>query len=99
MLPTNFPPCAAVHQQTQRRIAACCLEAMVHDLWALLRVAQGGEPDPTAVILDGRTLRSTPELRERIEAVSLSGLTDEEVDELTEIAEILVAAEPPEHPR
>ena len=61
MLPTNFPPWAAVHQQTQRWIAAGCFEAMVHDLRALLRVAEGREPDPTAVILDGRTLRSTPE--------------------------------------
>jgi len=61
MLPTNFPPWAAVHQQTQRWIAAGCFEDMVHDLRALLRTAQGREPDPTAVILDGRTLRSTPE--------------------------------------
>ena len=34
---------------------------MVHDLRALLRTAEGRDPDPTAVILDGRTLRSTPE--------------------------------------
>jgi len=61
MLPNDLPPWAAVHQQTQRWIAAGCFEAMVHDLRALLRVAQGRDPDPTAVILDGRTLRSTPE--------------------------------------
>jgi hypothetical protein len=60
MLPTNFPPWAAVHQQTQRWIDARCFEAMVHDLLALLRVAEGRDPDPTAVVLDGRTLRSTP---------------------------------------
>jgi len=65
MLPTNFPPWAAVHQQTQRWITAGCFEAMVHDLRALLRVAQGRAADPTAVILDGRTLRSTPESRHR----------------------------------
>jgi transposase len=34
---------------------------MVHDLRALLREAAGRDPDPTAVILDARTLRSTPE--------------------------------------
>ena len=34
---------------------------MVHDLRALLRTAQGREPEPTAVILEGRTMRSTPE--------------------------------------
>ncbi len=61
MLPNDLPPWAAVHQQTQRWIAAGCFEAMVHDLRALLRTAQGRDPDPTAVILDGRTLRSTPE--------------------------------------
>jgi len=38
---------------------------MVHDLRALLRTAQGREPAPTAVILDGRTLRSTPECGHR----------------------------------
>jgi transposase len=61
MLPTNFPPWAAVYQQTQRWIAAGCFEAVVHDLRALLRWADGRADDPTAVILDGRTVRSTPE--------------------------------------
>ncbi len=61
MPPHDLPPWAAVHQQTQRWIAAGCFEAMVHDLRALLRTAEGRDPDPTAVILDGRTLRSTPE--------------------------------------
>jgi len=60
-LPGNFPPWAAVHQQAQRWIAAGCFEDMVHDLRALLREAAGRDPDPTAVILDARTLRSTPE--------------------------------------
>ena len=32
-----------------------------HDLRALLRLAQGRAPDPTAAVLDSRTLRSTPE--------------------------------------
>ncbi|MDP9358948.1 MAG: IS5 family transposase [Chloroflexota bacterium] len=61
MLPTNFPPWAAVYQQTQRWIAADCFEAMVHDLRALLRWAESRADDPTAVILDGRTVQSTPE--------------------------------------
>jgi transposase len=61
MLPTNFPPWAAVYQQAQRWIAAGCCEAVVHDLRALLRWADGRPDDPTAVILDGRTVRSTPE--------------------------------------
>jgi transposase len=61
LLPTNFPPWAAVYQQTQRWIAAGCFEAVVHDLRALLRWAEGRADDPTAIILDGRTVQSTPE--------------------------------------
>jgi len=61
MLPTNFPPWAAVHQQTQRWIAAGVFEEMAHDLRALLREAEGRAADPTVVILDARTLRGTPE--------------------------------------
>ena len=61
MLPTNFPPWAAVYQQAQRWIAAGCFEAVVHDLRARLRWADGRADDPTAVILDGRTVQSTPE--------------------------------------
>jgi transposase len=61
LLPTNFPPWEAVYQQTQRWIAAACFEAMVHDLRAVLRWADGRADDPTAVILDARTVQSTPE--------------------------------------
>ena len=60
-LPHDFPPWAAVHQQAQRWLAAGCFEAVADDLRAVLRVADGRDPEPTAVILDGRTLRSTPE--------------------------------------
>lgn len=60
-LPHDFPPWAAVHQQLQRWIAAGCFAALVHDLRALGRVAAGRTADPTAVILDGRTIASTPE--------------------------------------
>src|SRR5918999_2197645 len=61
MLPTNFPPWQAVYQQTRRWLAAGCFEAMVHDLRAILRWAEGRADDPTAAILDGRTVQSTPE--------------------------------------
>ena len=60
-MPNHFPPWAAVYQQTQRWIAAGVFEAMVHDLRALLRLGEGRAPDPTAVVIDGRTLQSTPE--------------------------------------
>jgi transposase len=61
MLPHDFPPWEAVYQQTRRWIAAGVFEAMAHDLRALLRLAQGQAPHPTAAVLDSRTLRSTPE--------------------------------------
>ena len=61
MLPTNLPPWELVYQQTQRWINAGCFEAMVHDLRAILRLAAGREPTPSAIVLDSRTLQSTPE--------------------------------------
>jgi transposase len=61
MLPNDLPPWHAVYDQTQRWIAAGVFEEIVHDLRMLLRLAQGRTADPSAVILDGRTLQSTPE--------------------------------------
>ena len=60
-IPADFPPWAAVYQQGRRWLAAGCFEAIVHDLRAILRFADGRDPEPTAVILDSRTLQSTPE--------------------------------------
>lgn len=54
-------PWEAVYQQTQRWARAGCFEAIVHDLWALLRVCDGRKAQPTAMILDSRTLHWTPE--------------------------------------
>jgi hypothetical protein len=48
------------YQQTQRWLQAGCFEAMVHDLRYLLRLAEGRAPDPSAAILDSRTVQSTP---------------------------------------
>src|SRR3954471_18385253 len=60
-MPNDFPPWAAVYQQAQRWLAAGCFEALAHDLRALLRLAAGRPEEPTAAIIDSRTLRSTPE--------------------------------------
>ena len=60
-LPKDFPPWSMVYQQTRRWLAAGCFEAIVHDLRAVLRFAAGRDPEPTAAILDSRTLQSTPE--------------------------------------
>ena len=61
MMPHDLPPWAAVYQQTQRWFKAGVFEAMVADLRLLLRVGQGRNPQPSATILDSRTLQSTPE--------------------------------------
>ena len=61
LLPNDFPRWEAVYQQTQRWIAAGCFEAMVHDLRAVLRLAEGRAADPSGVIFDSRTLQSSPE--------------------------------------
>ena len=60
-MPNDLPPRAAVYQQTQRLLQAECFEALVHDLRAVLRLAAGRPPEPTAAIIDSRTLRSTPD--------------------------------------
>jgi len=59
-LPHDFPPWPAVYQQARRWLAAGCFEAAAHDLREVLRLAAGRDPRPSAVILDGRTLQSTP---------------------------------------
>ncbi len=61
MMPHDLPPWAAVYQQSQRWIRAGVFEEIVHDLREILRLAAGRHEQPTAAILDGRTLQSTPE--------------------------------------
>src|SRR5919202_895002 len=60
-MPHDLPPWEAVYQQTQRWLKAGVFEEIVHDLRVLLRLSEGRASDPTAAILDSRTLRSTPE--------------------------------------
>lgn len=57
----GFPTLVGGYQQTQRWLKAGCFENIVHDLRQLLRVAAGRDKHPKAIILDGRTLQSTPE--------------------------------------
>lgn len=62
MLPNDLPPWTAVHQQAMRWYKAQSFESMAHDLRALLRMAEDRErPVPTAVVIDSRTMQSTPE--------------------------------------
>jgi transposase len=60
-LPNDLPPWPVVYQQTQRWLKAEVFQQMVHDLREILRMAQGRNAEPTAVILDSRTMQSTPE--------------------------------------
>ena len=60
-LPHDFPPWPAVYQQARRWLAAECFERMAHDLRQILRWAGDRALNPSAVILDGRVIQSTPE--------------------------------------
>lgn len=61
LMPHDLPPWNVVYQQTQRWLNAGVFEALVHDLRALLRLAAGRKDQPSAAILDSRTLQSSPE--------------------------------------
>jgi transposase len=61
MMPHDLPPWDVVYQQTQRWLKAGVFEALVHDLRAVLRIAEGRQEMPTAAIFDSRTMQSTPE--------------------------------------
>ncbi len=50
-----------VYQQFRRWSEAGCFEALVSDMRSIIRVAQGRAGQPSAVILDGRTLQSSCE--------------------------------------
>ena len=64
-MPHGLPPWAAVYQQAQRWLSAGCFEQLAEDLRAVLRLAAGHKAEPSAAILDSRTLRATPESGER----------------------------------
>lgn len=59
--PPRLPPWEVVYAKTQRWLKAGVFQALVHDLRALLRTLEGREPDPSAVVLDSRTLPAAPE--------------------------------------
>jgi transposase len=60
-MPHDLPPWEAVYQQMRRWLEAGVFEEMVHDLRLVLRLSEGRTSEPTAAILDSRTLQSTPE--------------------------------------
>ena len=60
-LPHDFPPWTAVYQQARRWMQAGVFEQITHDLRAIVRFLDDRNLEPSATILDGRTLQSTPE--------------------------------------
>ena len=57
MMPNDLPPWQVVYQQARRWIDAGVFEALVHDLRVILRLADGRDGEPTAAILDSRTMQ------------------------------------------
>jgi transposase len=53
--------CVTWYDQAQRWIKAGVFEAMAHDLRKLLRMLSERDAQPSAVIIDARTVQSTPE--------------------------------------
>ncbi|WP_309573451.1 IS5 family transposase [Deinococcus sp.] len=60
-LPHDFPPAETVRQQAHRWFEAECFLNAAHDLRLLSRVEKSRNGEPTAIIIDSRTLQSTPE--------------------------------------
>jgi len=60
-LPHDLPPWAAVYQQARRWLQAGVFEQITHDLRVIVRLVAERDAQPSAAILDGRTLQSTPE--------------------------------------
>jgi transposase len=60
-LPNDLPPWAAVYQQARRWFDAGVFEQVSHELRVIVRIMEGRGSQPSAAILDARTLQSTPE--------------------------------------
>jgi transposase len=61
LMPHDLPPWRLVYQQMRGWMNTGCFEAIVQDLRILLRRAAEPPQPPSAVILDARTIQSTPE--------------------------------------
>jgi transposase len=65
MLPHDLPAWTVAYQQARRWIQAGVFEQIAHDLRMCLRLLDGRDEQPSAIIMDGRTLQSTPESGDR----------------------------------
>jgi len=61
MLPHDLPEWSVAYQQARRWIQAGVFEEIAHDLRMIRRLVEEREAQPSAAILDGRTMQSTPE--------------------------------------
>lgn len=55
-LPHDFPPAETVRQQAHRWFMTGCFENAAHDLRILSRLEKSRTGDPSAIIIDSRTL-------------------------------------------
>ena len=76
MLPNDLPPWEAVYPQSRRWLDAGCFEAMASDLRSIIRVAQGKQGQPSAVVFDGRTLQSSCESGPGLDMTAISAAMD-----------------------
>jgi transposase len=67
LMPDDLPPWYVAYQQMRHWMDAGCFEALAEDLRKFLREYAGRKLQPAAMILDSRTLRSTPELGARVD--------------------------------
>jgi transposase len=65
MMPHDLPPHHTIYQQAQRWYRAGCFEAIVADLRVLIRLGEGKTEQPTAAIIDSRTLQGSIENGDR----------------------------------
>lgn len=61
----RLPPWYTVYHQPRRWLDAGIFEQMAHDLRGILRLAEGRKQEPTATLLDARTIQSAPESGQR----------------------------------
>jgi transposase len=61
MLPHDLPDWTVAYQQARRWVQAGVFEQIAHDLRICARLLDDRNEQPSAAILDGRTLQSTPE--------------------------------------
>src|SRR5215468_6164851 len=59
-LPHDFPPWTAVYQQARRWLQAGVFEHITHDPRPIVRFLDDRNLEPSATVLDGRTLQCTP---------------------------------------